>query len=104
MKAGRDYKLGLIKRLENPAEAEAYLNAALEDGDPKVFFIALRDVAAAQGNMSAFAKKCNLHRASLYKMTSRTGNPSMESIVNLIQCIGLTLKVEIKRRIKMSHA
>ncbi|NTW88243.1 MAG: putative addiction module antidote protein [Desulfobulbaceae bacterium] len=104
MKAGRDYKQGLIQRLEDSREAEAYLNAALEDGDPKVFFVALRDVAAAQGNMSAFAKKCNLHRASLYKMTSKTGNPSMESIMNLVQCIGLTLKVEIKGRAKLRHA
>jgi probable addiction module antidote protein len=104
MKAGRDYKESLIGRLKKSKEAEAYLNAALEDGNPKVFFLALRDVAAAQGNMSEFAKKCNLHRASLYKMTSKTGNPSMESVMNLIQCIGLSLKIEIKQHDKLSHA
>ncbi|NTV53595.1 MAG: putative addiction module antidote protein [Candidatus Firestonebacteria bacterium] len=93
MKAARDYKAGLLEDLKDPREAEAYLNAALEDGDSKAFLIALRDVAEAQGNMAALAKKCRVHRTSLYKMTSKQGNPSLDSVMKFIQCIGLHLKI-----------
>lgn len=38
----------LIESLENRRRAKAYLNAALEDGDPRVFQMALRNVAQAR--------------------------------------------------------
>jgi probable addiction module antidote protein len=97
MKAARDYKQALIERLRDRREAEAYLNACLEDGDPRVFLIALRDVAAAHGTMSSFAKKCRLHRASLYNMTSRAGNPSIENVMKVLKCIGFRLRLEADR-------
>ena len=43
----RNYKKPLFKRLQNPKEAAAYLDAAFQDKDPKVFLIALKDVAEA---------------------------------------------------------
>jgi len=97
MKATRDYKIGLLEDLKDPREAEAYLNAALEAGDAKTFLIALRDVAEAQGNMAALAKRCKIHRTSLYKMTSKRGNPSLDNVMKFIQCIGLHLKMEKTR-------
>lgn len=102
MKAGKEYKRSLWDRLKNKSEAEAYLNAALNDDDPRVFFIALRDVAASQGNMSLFAKQCQIHRASLYKMTSKNGNPSMESVMNLLKCIGLRIRLESKKHQRLA--
>ena len=39
----------LIESLKNQRRAKAYLNAALEDGDPRVFLLALRNVAKARG-------------------------------------------------------
>jgi DNA-binding phage protein len=45
----RNYKEHLFKRLQNPKAAAAYLNAALDDEDPKVFLIALKDIADARG-------------------------------------------------------
>ena len=44
MKKFRNYR-HLFKRLQDPKAAAAYLNAALEDEDPKVFLIALKDIA-----------------------------------------------------------
>lgn len=41
------YQDHLLQRLQNPIEAAAYLNAALEDADPHVFLIALRDVTTS---------------------------------------------------------
>lgn len=104
MKAARDYKEWLIQDLKDPKEAEAYLNAALEDPDPRVLLIALRDVAAAQGNMSAMAKRCGLHRTSLYRITSKRGNPSLESFLGLIRCLGLHLKLERRSRSRLARA
>ena len=48
-KASRPYKEGLLEDLRDPSEAVAYLTAALEDGSPNVFLLALRDVAEAHG-------------------------------------------------------
>lgn len=43
----KSYKEHLLKQLQNPEEAAAYLNAALHDDDPHVFLLALRDIAEA---------------------------------------------------------
>jgi len=37
----------LFERLKDPEEAAPYLNAALEDEDPGVLLIALKDIAKA---------------------------------------------------------
>ena len=50
------YHDGLMKDLVDPAEAAAYLDAALADGDQEVFLLAVRDLAEARG-MAALAKK-----------------------------------------------
>ena len=47
------YKEHLFERLQDADEAAAYLNAALEDEDPRVFLLALRDVTDASGGMSS---------------------------------------------------
>jgi len=39
----------LIESLKNQRRAKAYLNAGLEDGDPRVFLLALRNVGKARG-------------------------------------------------------
>ncbi len=63
----------MIEHLKDHDEAVAYLNAALEeslkgDGESQhLFLIALRNVAEAQGGVSALAKKAHVGRESLYK-------------------------------------
>jgi DNA-binding phage protein len=44
-----DYQKLLNKRLKDAEQAVAYLNAAVEEGDPELFWIALQNVAEAQG-------------------------------------------------------
>ena len=43
------YENNLLNDLQNPDEAAEYLNAALEDGYPEVFLMALKDVVNAKG-------------------------------------------------------
>ena len=88
------YQEDLIEALKDPKEAAAYLNAAIEEGDRKVFLLALRNVAQAHGGMSQIAKKTHLKRESLYRMLSKKGNPEIKSIFNLLHAIGLKLTVE----------
>jgi DNA-binding phage protein len=45
-----DYQENLIKILKDPQEALAYLNAALQDDDPRIFAFALNNVLEAQLN------------------------------------------------------
>ncbi len=86
----------LIGALTDPREAEAYLNAALEDEDPRVFLLALRNVVEARGGMSKVAADSALNRESMYRMLSKRGNPSMKSLGALLASLGFRLAVEVK--------
>lgn len=71
----------------------AYLNAALEDGDLAALLEALRNVAQAKGGMSVLAKAAAVSRESLYRTLSRRGNPRIETIMELLQVLGLKFTV-----------
>ena len=60
VKRSVDYRETLIESLKDPAEAIAYLRAALEEDDmPEVFLLALRNVAEARG-MQRLAREAHL--------------------------------------------
>jgi probable addiction module antidote protein len=82
--------------LEDPVQAAAYLDAALDDGDQEVFLLALRDVADARG-FTAVAQESELNRENLYRMLSRQGNPQLSSLTALLRSLGLRLAVEVER-------
>ena len=65
--------------------------------NPKVFLMALRDVAEAHGGMRKLSERAELNRESLYRMLSRAGNPSFGSLVLVLQKLGLKLQVQRKR-------
>jgi DNA-binding phage protein len=52
MKKSKAYQPELIESLRNPREAEKYLNVALEEDDPELFLLALRNVTEAQGGVA----------------------------------------------------
>src|SRR5271167_2570088 len=88
-----DYDKWLIKSLKDPAEAAAYLNAALQENDPALFLAAYYDVARAHG-MKALADKAKVHRVSLKKMLSKRGNPEWRSLFRVLTASQLRLRVE----------
>lgn len=90
--ASAAYEEILLEDLKDPAEAAAYLEAALEDADPSVFLLALRQVAQAQG-MANVARKAHVGRESLYKTLSANGNPELRTINRLLHAMGLRLSV-----------
>jgi len=90
--ASAAYEEVLLEDLKDTAEAAAYLQAALEDEDPAVFLLALRQVAQAQG-MANVARKAHMGRESLYKTLSENGNPELRTINRLLHAMGLRLSV-----------
>jgi probable addiction module antidote protein len=73
----------------------AYLEAALEDGDPRVVAAALGDIARAKG-MTQVARDSGLGRESLYKALSPDGNPELATLLKVIAALGLQLRAAPK--------
>jgi len=88
-----EYQKDLIEALKDPAEAAAYLNAALEEGDKDTFLLALRNIAEANGGMKMVAEKAHLNRESLYRTLSNRGNPEIRTLFNLLHGMGLKLSI-----------
>ncbi len=93
----RSYKDDLLKALTDPSEAREYLNAALEDENPEVFLLALRDVVEANSTMSELARATNRNRESLYKTLSAKGNPQFNSVRSILDNLGFKLAVEVNQ-------
>lgn len=83
--------------LKTKKDVVAYLNAALEDGEPAVLLEALRNVAQTRGGMGALAKAAGVSRESLYRTLSRRGNPKIETVMELIRALGLKFTVEPRK-------
>jgi len=98
MPPSKPYHPELIKALRDPREAVEYLNASLEDGDPEVFLLALRDVAEAQGGVAEVAEAAKLNRENLYRMLSNRGNPELRSLDALLHALGFRLAIAVKDR------
>jgi probable addiction module antidote protein len=77
--------------LETKEDMAAYLEAALEDGDPALVAAALGDIARSKG-MTQISRETGLGRESLYKALSFEGNPEFATILKVIQALGLRLR------------
>ena len=80
--------------LQTPEEVALYIDAALEEDDPKLLLAALRDVVNSQGGMAMIAERTGLNRESLYKALSETGNPKLSTLFEVIKSLGLHLSVK----------
>ena len=76
--------------LQSEEEKAAYLEAALEEGDPALIAAALGDIARAKG-MTQVARDAGLGRESLYKALSPAGNPEFATILKVVAALGLQL-------------
>lgn len=76
--------------LNSEDDMVAYLEAALEEDDPRVVAAALGDIARAKG-MSQVARDAGLGRESLYKALSPDGNPEFGTVLKVVRALGLSL-------------
>ena len=67
-----------------------YLSAALEDPDPDLFLIAVRDVARARG-MTQLARATGLGRESLYKALTPGAKPRYDTVLKIMRALGVKL-------------
>ena len=78
------------EHLSTEEDMAAYLEAALEEGDPSLMVAALGDIARAKG-MSEVAREAGLGRESLDMALSPTGNPELAAILKVVSALGLRL-------------
>lgn len=89
----KDYRGDLLLKLKDPEYAAEYLAQVLAENDRAAFMIALKDVVEASGGMSVVSKRAGLTRPSLYKVLSRKGNPTFETLRSILEPLGLRITV-----------
>jgi len=80
------------EHLKTEEDMAAYLEAALEEGDPTLIAAALGDIARAKG-MTYLARETGLGRENLYKALSPAGNPAFATVLKVVNALGLQLHV-----------
>lgn len=82
----------VAEHLRTPEEMAAYLEACLEEAEGDAAFVAkaLGNISRAKG-MTRVAKDAGLSRESLYKALSGERTPSFETILKVINALGLKL-------------
>ena len=88
----------VAEHLRTPEEMAAYLEATLEEakGDAALIAKALGDIARAKG-MAQVARDAGLSRESLYKALSGERNPDFDTILRVVEALGLELHAEPAR-------
>ena len=81
------------EHLESEEDILYYLEAAMEGNDPRHIASALGDVARSKG-MSEIARKAKVGRQALYNALSENGNPTLETLVGVLNALGLQLTVQ----------
>lgn len=79
--------------LEDEETIADYLNMALEDPNPEMFLLAVRNIARARG-MTQLARDTGLGRESLYKALSEGAKPRYDTILKVVRALGVKLHAE----------
>jgi probable addiction module antidote protein len=79
--------------LDDKETIAEYLTAALEDPNPDLFLVAVRDVARARG-MAQLARDTGLGRESLYKALAPGAKPRYDTVLKVLRALGVKLHVE----------
>lgn len=85
-------KFDVAEHLRTPEEMAAYLEVCMEEanGDASLIAKALGDITRAKG-MTQVARDAGLSRESLYKALSGERSPSFDTILKVIDALGLQL-------------
>ncbi len=85
-------KLDIADYLKSEADINGFIALAVEDGDPQLIAHAL-GIAARAKNMTHIAKKAGMTRAGLYRALSGKTSPSFDTVIRVINALGLKLKI-----------
>ena len=97
MRATRSHDEAMVEMLKaDTTFADEYLAVALEEanqpGGKEVLLAALRQIAEANG-MTAVAERAGIPRESLYRALSPSGNPTIKTLLAVVNGVGLKLSV-----------
>ena len=95
MTKSRSYRDDLLRSLTDFEEEIEYINATLEDENPEVFLLVLKDIVDANTSISKLAQVTNRNRESLYKTLSEKGNPQLTSIRSILSKLEFKLMVDV---------
>lgn len=95
MKKTTTTRYDVAEHLRTPEEMAAYLEVCLEEANGDAAFIAkaLGTIARAKG-MTQVARDTGLSRESLYKALSGERSPGFDTILKVIDALGLKLHAE----------
>ncbi len=81
--------------LDAPEDHIELLNEALATNDPRVIIHAIGVIARSRG-MTDLAKSTNLGRSTLYKAIADDANPTIETLMKVLDGLGLDLQARVK--------
>ncbi len=81
--------------LTSPEAIAVFVSDALETGDAAYIASALGVVARAKG-MTEIARETGLSREQLYRSFSEEGNPTLKSVLALMDALGVELAVRAR--------
>ena len=95
MRKTKTTRYDVAEHLRTPEEMAAYLEACLDEAKRDAAFIAkaLGDIARARG-MTQVARDTGLSRESLYKALSGERSPDFDTILKVVNALGLRLHAE----------
>ena len=85
----------VAETLNDKEDIIACLEVALKENNIKFLFKILNALARSKG-MTKIARELGVTREGLYKSLSLDGHPSFETVIKLIDILGLKLKIEPK--------
>ena len=85
----------MAENINTKEDVIAYLEAALEENDTEFLFKVIGYIARSKG-MAQIAKDLNLARESLYRSLAPDGNPSFNTVVNVLDYLGYQLSIKQK--------
>ena len=88
----KKHREDLLARLKDADYAAEYQAQVLVEHDKAAFMVALKNVVEATGGMSVMAKRVGLIRPSLYKVLSRRGNPTLETLQAIREALAYGLR------------
>lgn len=96
MKKTLTSRYDVAEHLRTPKEMAAYLEASIEEANGDAAFIAkaLGDLARAKG-MTQVARAAGVSRESLYKALSGERSPGFDTILKVIDALGLKLRATV---------
>ncbi|VAX22549.1 hypothetical protein MNBD_NITROSPINAE02-709 [hydrothermal vent metagenome] len=84
----------MLEELADDNVAREYLRACIEEDTPEEFLVSLGNVVRAErGRMSAIAEATGLGRESLYKALSGKTKARFETVMKIINALGLQLTI-----------